>query len=195
LSYESSIIGFSESIKTFLKVRSAIKTNDFYSLISVSINEVNAEIKTGSGNNLNEYKNIFKSDFRFKNSGEDRDSEKYVFTFSGETSMETMPTDQVNFRNYYSSKVLIDNLKENALQNNLSVEKVRERRTTAVGSLKITPVIFKVSGKDDRILEFLETIRNLKWNINVRKLSAVSRISGSGSLEAQLIIDFDVLSK
>ena len=196
LTYESSIISFSETIKTFLQVRSAVKTNDFYGLISVSKNEVNAEIKTTSGNNLSDYKNIYGRDFSIKSSGEDRDPEnRYVFTFSSGTRMETVATDQMNFRRYFSPKVLIDNLKENAMQNNLSVERIRERRSTTIGSFKITPVVFKTSGRESGILEFLETIRNLNWNINVRKLSATSLISGSGNLDAQLIIDFDVLSK
>ena len=81
------------------------------------------------------------------------------------------------------------------MQTNMNVEIVRERPLLTYKGFKIKPVVFKVSGKESDALEFLRTLENLKWNINMRKLSAVSMRTETGGLNAQLILDLDVLYK
>lgn len=193
--YSSSIIGFTETIKNYLKAREFLLSRDSYKLISVTKDEIISEIATVSNNNIAAYRNLFNRTFKSKSVSEDTDTDnRYILSFRGSLSAVTTPFDKIQFARYYSSSVLIANLKEYAEQNNLIVEKIRERKSTIINGYRITPVVFKVSGNESDILNLLESIKNLNWNINVRKISGISRFA-YGNLKGQLIIDFDVLSK
>ena len=193
--YVSSIIGFTETIKNFIKVREFLLSRDSYKLISVTKDEIFSEIATVSNNNISTYRNLFDRNFASKSINEDVDIDnRFVLSFRGSINAATTPFTDIQFARYYTSDVLTANLKENAEQNNLKVEKIRERNSIMYSGIRITPVVFKVSGDENDILGFLESIKNLNWNINVRKITGISRFE-YGKLTGQLIIDFDVLSK
>jgi len=193
--YDTSVTGFKDPIRNFLEIRDILLPSDFYNLISITENKVISEFETGSKRNADKYKNLIGKDVQLRSFEVDFQSEgRYVLYFTGNIKVESTHFDNLDFNRYYSSKLLIDNLKENAVKNNLKIEKIREREGISYKSRYITPVIFKVSGKDNSIIEFLKSIENLKWNINIRKLSAVSRYDKDG-LNTQLVIDFDVISE